>query len=379
MILLNLPSVFGIAAAALTLLLMVKIGYTPSADRTGKWLLQIFLCGLFAMTLNTLYFLLGLHFVWPNASYLYVFLMVWIGPAFWFYTARVLGLGVVPFSWPGLWHWVPGIVLQLLLIPYAMLPGQAKIEFLTGGTGRYFFAPGFLFLYVEIAVYLLITQRALTRHRELIAQTPEKEELRVDLDWIILVIYGLAGFLFLDGFVPHLRLLVPGLSFSAAMALYLVMIVAVFHATIHGRVYPFINDKARTDPKYVNSGLRADTAQHYLGRLAQLMRDEQPHLDSDLSLDKLAGLLRIHPHHLSQALNDHLGKNFYDYINEQRIAHARALLLDQPDLPVVDVAIACGYNNKNSFYNSFRRFVGMTPTEFRTQAAKSDNSVREPG
>jgi AraC-like DNA-binding protein len=379
MILLNLPSVFGIAAAALALLLMVKIGYTPSADRTGKYLLQIFLGGLLAMALNTLYFLLGLHLVWPNASYLCVFLMVWIGPALWFYTARVLGLGVVPFSWPGLWHWLPGIVLQLLLIPYNVLSGQAKIEFLMGGTARYFFAPGFLFLYVEIAVYLLMTQRTLIRHRELIAQTPEKEELRVDLDWINLVIYGLAGFLFLDGFVPHLRLLVPGFSFSVAMALYLFIIVAVFHATIYGRVYPFINDKARADPKYVNSGLRADTAEHYLGKLAQLMEIEQPHLDSDLSLDKLAGLLRVHPHHLSQALNDHLGKNFYDYINEQRMLHARRLLVEQPELPVVDVAIACGYNNKNSFYNSFRRFVGMTPTEFRAKAVKSDNSVREPG
>ena len=70
-------------------------------------------------------------------------------------------------------------------------------------------------------------------------------------------------------------------------------------------------------------------------------------------------------------LNDHLGKNFYDYVNEQRIAHARKLLVERPELPVVDVAIACGYNNKNSFYNSFRRFVGVTPTEFRQQSGKS--------
>jgi AraC-like DNA-binding protein len=307
-----------------------------------------------------------------------VFVISWTGPAFWFYTARVLGLAMQPFAWPSAWHWIPGIVVQLLLLPYSLLAGAAKIEILTGDMGRYFFTV-YLFLYIQIAVYLLMTQRLLTRHRELIALTPEKQELRVDLDWITLVIYGYSGFLFLDGFVPNLRLLVPGLSFSVALALFLFIIVAVFHAIVYGRVYPFINEKARSDPKYVNSGLRADTAQHYLGRLEQVMQQEQPHLDSDLSLDKLAGLVRIHPHHLSQALNDQLGKNFYDYINEQRIAHARKLLVGQPDLPVVDVAIASGYNNKNSFYNSFRRFVGMTPTEFRAQAAKSDNSVREAG
>jgi AraC-like DNA-binding protein len=381
MILLNLPGVFGIAAVAVALMLMVKVAYTPASDRTGKYLLQIFLGGLLAMALNSMYFLFGLHLTWPNLSYLYFFVIVWIGPAFWFYTARVLGLGVAPFAWPSAWHWIPGIVLQVLLIPYTFMPGAAKLEVLTGRTGVYFpfFVVAYLFLYVEIAVYLLITQRALTRHRALIALTPEKEELRVDLAWINLVIYGLAGFLFLDGFVPNLRLFVPGLSFSVAMALYLFIIVAAFHATVTGRVYPFGNPMARSDPKYVNSGLRDDTAQHYLGKLDRVMREEQPHLDSDLSLDKLAGLVRVHPHHLSQALNDHLGKNFYDYINEQRIGHARKLLAEQPDLPVVDVAIASGYNNKNSFYNSFRRFVGQTPTEFRAQAAKSDKSMPETG
>ena len=60
-----------------------------------------------------------------------------------------------------------------------------------------------------------------------------------------------------------------------------------------------------------------------------------------------------------------MGAPCIERATERRIAHARRLLVKQPELPVVDVAIACGYNNKNSFYNSFRRFVGMTPSEFR--------------
>ncbi len=366
----SLTGIFGIAAAALALLLLVKVALSPATDRTGKYLLVAFVAGLFGMALNSLYFLLGLHLRWPHASFTWVFLQGWIGPAFWFYTARVLGLGLLPLGRPWIWHWVPGIVAQILVIPFLLLSGEEKIAVIMGETGRYFFLV-YLFLYVQIAVYMLMSQRALARHRAAIAATAEKAELRRDLDWINLVAYGFAGFLFLDGVVPHLRVLVPGLGFSAALALYLMIIAVVFHATTHGRVYPFGNEKARTDPKYANSGLRADTAQHYLGKLERLMRDEQPHLDSDLSLDKLAALLRVHPHHLSQALNDHLGKNFYDYVNEHRIAHARKLLLEQPELPVVDVAIACGYNNKNSFYNSFRRFVGMTPTDFRQGAIKT--------
>jgi hypothetical protein len=211
MILLNLPSVFGIAAAALALMLLVKIATSPSADRIGKTLLLIFVAGLFAMAANTLYFLLGLHLVWPHLAFLWVCVMAWIGPAFWFYTARVLGLGFDPFSGRSAWHWVPGVLLQLAVLPFTVLSAADKVAVITGSTGRYFFAV-YLFLYVQIGVYVLMAHRALTRHRAQVAATAEKEELRRDLDWINLVIYGFTGFLFLDGIVPQLRLLVPGLS-----------------------------------------------------------------------------------------------------------------------------------------------------------------------
>src|SRR5690606_36984452 len=136
-------------------------------------------------------------------------------------------------------------------------------------------------------------------------------------------------------------------SYTMALALYLTIIVAVFHATAHGRVYPFVGTRSDgKEARYAKSSLRDDTAQHYLGKLESLMRDTQPYLDSELSLDKLAAAARIHPHYLSQVLNDLVGKNFYDYINEHRIAYARKLLVEQPALPIVDVAVACGYNNK---------------------------------
>lgn len=368
--LLGILGILGIAAAALALLLFVKVALSPPVDRTGKHLLLVFLAGLLAMAWNSLYFLLGLHLQWPHVSFVYLVLMAWIGPSLWFYTARVLGLGVEPLGWPGKWHWLPGIAIHLGLLPYFVLPGAAKLDFLFSDAGKWTFLGVYLFIYLGIAAHVLQCQRALRHHREQIAATEEKEELRADLGWINVVCYGFAGFVLLDGLLPHLRLTPPGASYVMALTLYLMIILAVFHATAHGRVYSFVSAKVGADPKYAKSSLREDTARHYLARLEASMRDERPWLDSELSLDKLAAGLRIHPHYLSQVLNDLFGKNFYDYVNERRIAHARELLLAQPELPIVDVAIACGYNNKNSFYNSFRRFVGMTPTAYRQQSAQ---------
>lgn len=370
MITLNLPGIFGIAAAALALLLFVKVAVSPPVDRTGKTLLLVFVAGLLAMAANSLYFLLGLHLQWPNVSFVYLVLMAWIGPSLWLYTARVLGLGVEPFGGWANAHWLPGVAIQLGLLPYFVMPGAAKLDFMFSDTGKWTFLGVYLFIYLQVAAYVLVCERALRRHRAQVAATDEKEELRADLGWINVVCYGFAAFVALDGIVPHLRITPPGASYTMALALYLTIIVAVFYATAHGRVYPFVA-KAGGEAKYAKSSLRDDTARHYLARLEDCMRTERPYLDSELSLDKLAAALRIHPHYLSQVLNDHVGKNFYDYVNERRIAHARELLLAQPELPIVDVAIACGYNSRNSFYNSFRRFVGTTPTEFRQRGPES--------
>jgi AraC-like DNA-binding protein len=99
------------------------------------------------------------------------------------------------------------------------------------------------------------------------------------------------------------------------------------------------------------------------------MRDQKAFLDCDLTLRTLAGLLKLRPHHLSQILNEQLGKSFYDFINEHRVAHAKELLAANADaaIPILDIAFASGYNNKVSFYNAFKRFVGVTPTRYREE------------
>jgi AraC-like DNA-binding protein len=125
--------------------------------------------------------------------------------------------------------------------------------------------------------------------------------------------------------------------------------------------------------KYARSGLRDDSAQYYVEKLRALMRDQKTYLDCNLTLRTLASLLKLRPHLLSQILNEQLGKSFFDYINEHRVAYAKELLTANASaaMSVLDVAFASGYNNKVSFYNAFKRYVGMTPTRYREEKSAS--------
>jgi AraC-like DNA-binding protein len=115
---------------------------------------------------------------------------------------------------------------------------------------------------------------------------------------------------------------------------------------------------------YATSGLDEGTLNQWADRLNEEMLSQKLFLENDLTLPQLARRIRIKSHHLSQVLNQQIGKSFYDYVNEARIQYARELLIDTKQ-SVLDVAFACGYNNKASFYKAFSQYVRTTPLKYR--------------
>ena len=126
-----------------------------------------------------------------------------------------------------------------------------------------------------------------------------------------------------------------------------------------------------TEPKPKERYLTLDAflACTLLQQLMTLMRDQQMYRQSELSLSTLADALDISVHQVSELLNAHLGKSFYELINEYRLNHACRLLSDSKCLMrVLDVAFDAGFNNKNSFNRAFKDSFGVTPTQYRANA-----------
>jgi AraC-like DNA-binding protein len=119
--------------------------------------------------------------------------------------------------------------------------------------------------------------------------------------------------------------------------------------------------------KYKSSSLTADQQESLLGKLQALMRDQKPFMQSDFSLPDLAQQLGVSIHLLSQAINNGLGKTFFELVAEYRVAEAKRLLKDQPNIKIEEIAGQVGYNSKSSFNTAFRKITGMTPSEFREQ------------
>ncbi len=90
------------------------------------------------------------------------------------------------------------------------------------------------------------------------------------------------------------------------------------------------------------------------------------HLEQDIGLDELAGLVNLSRFHFCTAFRKATGHTPYAWLVRQRIVEAQRLLTI-PDLPVTEVALAVGYQTPSAFTAAFRKVTGDTPSDYRRQ------------
>jgi AraC-like DNA-binding protein len=118
--------------------------------------------------------------------------------------------------------------------------------------------------------------------------------------------------------------------------------------------------------KYKTSSVSEEAQQSTIQKLKSVMEKDKPFLRTDFSLPDLADKVGVSVHHLSQVINDGLGKNFFEMVASYRIEEAKVILKHSPHLKVEEIAEQVGYNSKSSFNTMFKKITGMTPSEYRT-------------
>lgn len=88
------------------------------------------------------------------------------------------------------------------------------------------------------------------------------------------------------------------------------------------------------------------------------------HYNEDISLEMIAGKVFVNPAYFSQLFKKEMGCGFNDYLNNLRIENAK-ILLKQPFLKVNEVADMVGYNSIAYFNRIFKKYIGVTPSEYR--------------
>ena len=112
-----------------------------------------------------------------------------------------------------------------------------------------------------------------------------------------------------------------------------------------------------------------------LQQMEDLMQQRRPFLQSGYSIQSLAVELGIPSYQVSSLINRKMGINFNDYLNRYRVQYCQELIRKGAagNLNLKGLANNCGFHNRNTFTNAFKKFTGQTPSYYARNYRQTQN------
>jgi AraC-like DNA-binding protein len=162
----------------------------------------------------------------------------------------------------------------------------------------------------------------------------------------------------IDGVVSHLIAalsgLPPGASRDNQGELRALLVASLLHALLTLLAQPNIPDASKARQTYETICLHIQENAH-----------------RPLTRESVAAHCELSPSHVSRLFRGQGSMRFTDYLNLVRINRAKVLLIDGRPT-VSQIAADCGYADPAYFCRQFRRFVKMTPTEYRASRVRRE-------
>lgn len=115
------------------------------------------------------------------------------------------------------------------------------------------------------------------------------------------------------------------------------------------------NDDTQFNPKHIEAVLNA-------------MLETKLYRKESLTITELANQLTLQEYKIRRIINNKLGyRNFNDFLNFYRIQEAKQMLSSDEyiGVPILTIAMKCGFKAISSFNRAFKELEGITPTAFR--------------
>jgi AraC-like DNA-binding protein len=156
--------------------------------------------------------------------------------------------------------------------------------------------------------------------------------------------------------------------------------IVAFFVTIIGFLLVAVLDQIRASKpvaqaaKYGGKAIDPEEAKRIVRRVSDLLARSTDLSDESSSPRRLAEKLDIPYYLLSRSVNELCGKSVADLVREYRVERAKRLMDRRPDATILDIALESGFAAKSSFYDAFKRVIGMNPCDYRKGGAKSGES-----
>lgn len=87
---------------------------------------------------------------------------------------------------------------------------------------------------------------------------------------------------------------------------------------------------------------------------------------NDISISYLADMINVTPTYLGIIFKKVYNITPQKFLTNIRIDRSKQLLVNYKDMPLADISAQCGFNSTSYFCNTFKKIMGITPTEYRS-------------
>ncbi|QIL91318.1 helix-turn-helix domain-containing protein [Microbulbifer sp. SH-1] len=346
-----------------------------SNRRLAHSLMAIFMLMNMLIAIDTLIcrgevFRFWVFFVSPDLFFLFGFAYFLLGPALYFYTRAVI-FRESSFRRLHALHLIPAATAQLyLFLVYHRYPADVQIN-LVLGKSVFLFSGGYhdLFWLAQKAMvvvygiacfFLLARDLVLPKHQRSISKNSIFVWLHLLIGGFLLVwIWSLAAHIW-SVFRSVDASNVMGITgnYMTVLLTTVLMFYSLLGSGLLGGLRPGKNT-SRGDPAPMDQSL--------IERICAAMESGRLFLNPRLTVEEFAGHVKLPPRQVSSAIKSRYGCNFLEYVNSYRVQEAKIGLADPAnrDESVLDIASKSGFNSKATFNRFFKKFAGVTPTEFR--------------
>ena len=280
-----------------------------------------------------------------------------------------------------LWHFIPFFVFliaSLVFIDEKVMTGTEGFLVIDRFISfRIVYAVTF---FMSITSYSIATFVEINRHQKRLKQLVSYSSGKITLQWLLglsitfylgyVLMFIFGGIDILVGFMPFDPY---ELSFIGLTILTFLFGVFGFHQpSIFEEMVKPGDERVSTGletehKKYKRSGLKKKDVARFIRLIEDHMDKTKPFVNREFTIYDLSNQLEIPRHFLSEVINEHMGKNFYNLVNDYRVEEVKGRLED-PEfkyLTILAIAYDSGFNAKSSFNTIFKEKTGMTPSEYQ--------------
>ncbi|WP_111979198.1 helix-turn-helix domain-containing protein [Algibacillus agarilyticus] len=193
----------------------------------------------------------------------------------------------------------------------------------------------------------------------------------VDLSWLKILVIGFLGIkvaavtvalALVSSYEWHYYIDHELLGLTANYITLFLVSALIFFSAGHSTLFKGINRDLVVEDKN-----KEPVDPQLIAQITGYMQEQKPYLNHLLTLDNLAKQLNLSARNLSQIINRHFDKNFFEFINHYRIEESKALLQNpaHKKTTMLDIMDQAGFNSKATFNTFFKKLTGVTPSQFR--------------